>query len=201
MSARLSVVVIVLFAAGCSDTSGRPAPNLERMMDQRAFRTWQGTDLFPDGRVMRTPPRGTLARDTLASDDPIVSGRSGDEPLTAIPLPLDAAIVARGRADFEVYCAVCHGMAGDGVARVAARMELRRPPSLVTEPARSFPPGRVYRAITDGYGLMRPYAEDLPTPARRWGVVAYVEALALSRAAPLDALPPSVRARAEGALR
>jgi hypothetical protein len=72
---------------------------------------------------------------------------------------------------------------------------LRRPANLVTAPYLDYPPGRIFNTITQGYGLMRSYAGELPI-ADRWAVVAYVQALQLSQHAELDALPAQVRSEA-----
>jgi hypothetical protein len=73
-------------------------------------------------------------------------------------------------------------------------MSLRPPPSLQTPSVRSFPPGRLFRIISEGYGMMPPYRAELPNEAR-WGVVAYLRALELSQNAPLALAPSDVRAR------
>jgi mono/diheme cytochrome c family protein len=78
-------------------------------------------------------------------------------------------------------------------------MELRRPPSLVADPVRAFPDGRIYSVIDEGYGLMPAYRQELAVD-ERWAVVAYVRALALASATRLDELPPATRAAAEHAL-
>ena len=72
---------------------------------------------------------------------------------------------------------------------------LRRPANLLTAPYTDYPPGRIFTTITQGYGLMRSYAGELPI-ADRWAVVAYVQALQLSQHAELDALPAQIRSEA-----
>jgi mono/diheme cytochrome c family protein len=127
-------------------------------------------------------------------------GLAGDTYASSIPIAVDRALLRRGRDRFEVYCAACHGATGDGKSIVAAHMSLRKPPSLVDDPVRSFPPGRVFQVITDGYGLMPSYASALAVD-ERWAVVAYLRALTLSAHVTLDALPAAERRRAEEALR
>lgn len=73
-------------------------------------------------------------------------------------------------------------------------MELVEPRNLLVEPVRSYPPGRIYEVIVHGFGLMPGYGERLDEP-ERWAIAAYVQALQLSQAVPLDALPGPVRAR------
>ncbi|HVY46061.1 MAG TPA: cytochrome c [Minicystis sp.] len=188
--------------AACGNERGPDKVNFERMIDQQRTSTWRRSDFFADHRAMRTPPPGTLPRASGAGRDPAVeTGIVGDHYVTKIPVQVTRPLLERGRARFETYCATCHGIEGDGLSPVASKMTLRRPPSLVTGPVRDVAPGRVFHAITEGYGLMRPYVEDLPTVEERWAVVAYVRALSRRTAVPLDDLPDAARRRALEELR
>jgi mono/diheme cytochrome c family protein len=106
------------------------------------------------------------------------------------------AVLERGRDRFEIFCGVCHGIAGDGVSEVAENMSLRPPPSLVSDPIASYPPGRVFAIIELGYGLMPSYADRL-TVADRWAVAAYVGALQLSQRSVLAELPSFLQEEAK----
>jgi len=75
---------------------------------------------------------------------------------------------------------------------VAVHMTLRKPPTLVGEAASALPVGRLYQVIREGYGLMRPYADDLSV-AERWAVVAYVRALQASHQTVVETLPPRIQ--------
>jgi mono/diheme cytochrome c family protein len=108
----------------------------------------------------------------------------------SIPLTLTRERVESGGKSFDIYCATCHGVLGDGVAQVARNMGLREPPSLVDLP--EYPDGYYYDVITQGYGLMPAYAEKL-TPEQRWEVVAYVRALQASQRAGLEDVPPEAK--------
>ncbi|CAN94682.1 hypothetical protein sce4519 [Sorangium cellulosum So ce56] len=115
--------------------------------------------------------------------------------MARIPVPVTIELLQHGKERFEINCAACHGVAGDGESEVARNMTLRRPPSLVDPRVQAFPPGRIYRVIVEGYGLMRSYEAQVPL-MERWAIVAYVKALGKSRATALDALPPPLRERA-----
>ena len=60
---------------------------------------------------------------------------------------------ATGRERFDVNCAVCHGVLGDGESQVALNMSLRRPPSL--HDFRDVADGCIYQVITQ---RLRPHA-------------------------------------------
>lgn len=195
--ARFSCVLsAVLVIAGCENPVTKIG--FERMVDQPRGKSYKASPYFRDGRLMRTPPAGAVPIDSVGSRAR-ERGLDGNAYVAAIPVTVDRALLARGRDRFEVYCAACHGSTGDGDSVVAHHMSLRKPPSLVDEPVRSFPPGRIFEVVSEGYGLMPAYASVLAVD-ERWAVVAYLRALGLSARVELTTLPPEVRHRAEAAL-
>lgn len=195
--ARLALVILGLLP-GCTLL---PPIDFQRMIDQDRFQVWQHSAWFEDGRAMRTPPEGTLPRDERLGAPALTQGIVAGAYVENIPLPLTRPVLDAGAARFEVYCAPCHGLRGDGESVVADQMDLRRPPPIAGPAAQALPAGRIYQVIVDGYGLMRSYREDLITPEERWAVVAYLRALTLSHGVPLDSLPPEIRREAERQLR
>jgi mono/diheme cytochrome c family protein len=175
--------------------AGRLDPwDLERMLRQHKYLPYQESDLFDDGRAMRPVPAGAVPADRV-TDPAVERGVVDGAYVRESPIPVTLELLRRGRVRFEIHCAPCHGVAGDGESQVARIMTLRRPPSLVDARVQSFPPGRIYEVIVEGYGLMRSYAPNLPL-VDRWAIVNYMRALGASRNIALDALPPALRARA-----
>lgn len=198
---RLALALAVFVPlAGCRDKV-LPEPDFERMITQEKYGLWEPSEFFPDGRAMQHPPDGTVAQDTLTGQPGVRDGIVSGQYVTEIPFRLTVPFVQRGRQQFEIFCAPCHGVLGDGSSRVATNMLLRLPPSLVGARARSFPPGRIYQVIAEGYGLMPRYADELPVIEDRWAVVAYLRALQTSRGVDVRALPPDLRRRAEQELK
>lgn len=188
------ILLALLPACRTEQTLVTPDPHLERMLTQPKRLPYQADPLLPHGMVMQKPPEGTVPVDMVvgpsSSTTGIVDGRWTDR----IPLPADRSFVETGRERFDLYCATCHGVLGDGVSVVASKMSLRRPPSLHDARIRAYPPGRIFATIRQGYGLMPGYAVQLSVHDS-WAVVAYVRALQLARGAPVARLPPEVRAR------
>jgi mono/diheme cytochrome c family protein len=169
-------------------------PRLDPMQRQAKYKAYQPSAFFPDGLAMRDPPQGTVPYHRLL-DPAVETGLGADgKPLAESPVPFDEALLARGKSRFEVYCAACHGVLGDGQSQVAINMSLRSPPSLHLY--RDRPDGFFYQVITNGFGLMPSYAHSLSVHDR-WAVVGYVRALQLSQHAPVDQLPPALRGRLE----
>jgi mono/diheme cytochrome c family protein len=185
----LVLVLAAALAAGCNNL------DLERMIDQPRFTTYEACEVCPEGTIMMQPPAGTVSRTAELGPDELIRGRAGEAYAARIPIALDRALLARGRGRFDIFCAACHGRLGNGISQVAENMTLRPPPNLLAPPYADYPPGRVFAAITDGFGLMRSYAAELPV-RDRWAVVAYLEALELAQRVALDELPPPIREEA-----
>lgn len=174
--------------------------DLERMLDQHKAEAYETSRFFEDGQSMRVPPAGTVAVTEVTGPPELTTGRVGNDYVRAYPLAVDAALLERGRNRFRIFCATCHGPLGDGISQVAENMKLRRPPSLHERRIADYPPGRMYRVIIEGYGLMPAYAEELGV-TDRWAVVAFIGALQLSQNVALLELPESSRQEARPWLR
>lgn len=165
--------------AACDDRQAfeRPDPTFARMLQQRRADPLEASRAFADGKVMQRPPPNTIPTD----DD-----RDDPEP------PMSRDLFELGRTSFDVTCATCHGVTGDGDSVVATKMERRRPPSLHEARVRALSRARVVDVVTEGYGLMPSFA-DVLTRRERWAVAAYVQALQLGRRAPVSELPIAVQ--------
>jgi mono/diheme cytochrome c family protein len=162
------------------------------MQRQQKVKPYQASAYYPDGLGMRAPPAGTVP--LHAGGDPALDGGAGPDgrPLAISPIAPTPRLLALGRKRFDVHCAVCHGLLGDGESQVALNMSLRKPPNLHLY--RDVPDGYLYQVISRGFGLMPSYAAELGME-ERWAVVAYLRALQLSQHAPVAELPPAARAR------
>jgi mono/diheme cytochrome c family protein len=204
MAAFLVALIPLLWIAAdrrTKDDSPRVHPVLD-MDFQPRFDTQAETAMFRDGRTMRLPVAGTVARGALDDDDHFYRGLAGDEFAADFPdrlKPVSKALMQRGRERFNIYCATCHGLAGDGDGITSQRALARedspgwvKPLSLHTEGVRQQPVGKIFNSITNGIRTMPAYASQI-TPRDRWAIVLYVLALQRSQNALLDDLPPDQR--------
>lgn len=189
MSARRARMVAAalapLLAAGCDNMRHQARINPES----------------PPARVAgvaaaRVPPAGTVPAGP-AQDPALVAGVAHGAPLARLPVPVTAALLARGRERFDITCAPCHGRLGDGMGAVVQR-GFPRPPSLLAPPVLGQGAGVVFDHITHGFGIMPRFGPVVP-PADRWAIVAYVRALQLAAAVPAARLDSTDRARLAGA--
>jgi hypothetical protein len=197
-STGLALLALAGVAVGCrvQQSFAEPEPGLERMLEQPRLDPFEGSKFYRDGLGMRPPPSGTIPVERESHDPKTAFGIEHGVFAERVPVPVDRPLLERGRERFDIVCAACHGITGTGESVVAENMDLRRPPSLHEPRIRAFPPGRLYRVIHGGYGMMPSYAAIL-SEEDRWGVVAYVRALQLGRNVRASTLPPEVRAALE----
>jgi len=165
---------------------------IDPMEEQKKGLPFKENPFFSDGRMMRPLVEGTVPRERFLGDPLVREGVAEGRFAERIPIQVTLDLLHAGKKRFEITCAPCHGFLGDGDSVVARKMALRPPPSLVSGRIADYPPGRVFRAITEGYGLMPSYAPEVPIE-ERWATVGYLAALKLSRGVPLDSVPPEIR--------
>lgn len=185
---RRAAIVAAAFAvfAGCR----------EDMQDQPRYKPLAASTFFIDGRSARPIPPGAVARDPLDATDVVHTGWAATGVYAdTIPLPLNQGMLERGRERFDIYCSPCHGYLGDGDGMVARR-GFKIPPSLHHDRVRYAPPGYLFQVISNGYGGMGDYANQIAVEDR-WAIVAYVRALELSRNATLADIAPEQRQKVE----
>lgn len=168
---------------------------------------------YTDGRAMRQPLAGTVARGQLDNDDHFHRGkvfRDGKWTWASTypaDFPVTLQTLERGQERFNIYCATCHGDSGNGLGLVHRRAEKLQstgwvqPSSMhlvdpatgkLTYGAELYPHGKMFQVITHGVRTMPGYESQIPTEDR-WAIVAYIRALQLSQNAPMDAVPQEKR--------
>lgn len=160
------VAVVSLLLAGC-DLS---------MTEQRKLTTYAPSSLWPDGSSARPLPAHVVAQGDV---------RRAEEAKTAPPVT--AELLARGQERFGIFCAPCHGLAGDGDGIIVAH-GFPAPPSYHIDRLAAAPGQHFYDVITNGYGVMFSYA-DRVEPPDRWAIAAYIRALQMSRRATVAEVP------------
>lgn len=107
------------------------------------------------------------------------------------PFKITKEILDRGQNRFNISCLPCHGALGDGNGMIAMR-GIRRPPSYHIDRLRKAPSSYYYDVITNGFGAMSNYADQL-NQEDRWKVIAYIRVLQLSQKADAGLLSESDR--------
>jgi mono/diheme cytochrome c family protein len=175
------LLILAAIAAGCR----------QDMHDAPRYEAFEASTTFADNRASRTAPAGTVARGWLRDDEALYTGKINGQVVDEYPFAIDAALLARGQQRFNIYCTPCHGRLGDGQGMVVQR-GLRQAASYHQDRLRQEKLGYFYDVITNGFGAMQGYAEQIPV-RDRWLIVAYVRTLQLSQHASVDDVPADRR--------
>jgi len=163
-------LVAILSLAGCR----------QDMHDQPRYKPLGESDFYPDLRAGRTPVEGTVARGQLHEDAYLYSGKMGNDFGNYMPFPVTQADLSRGQERYDIYCAPCHSRVGDGNGMIPQR-GYRHPPTYHQDRLRKAPLGYFFDVMTNGFGAMPSYAEQIQDVKDRWRIAAYIRALQLSQ--------------------
>jgi len=181
--------------------SGTPRLHLIQDMDfQPRYQAQGAGPFFADRRAMRPIVPGTIPAGGIESDSHRDRGLVAGQWAATFPkqVPVTDERMQRGRERYNIYCAACHGLAGDGDGMTHHRAVKRgesgwvQPRALHVPTVCDQPHGQLFHTITHGLNTMPGYAAQIPA-ADRWVIVLYVRALQRSRSAKLDDVPADAR--------
>jgi Cytochrome C oxidase, cbb3-type, subunit III len=184
--ARRSLAALLVLLPACR----------QQMADQGRYKPLEASTFFADHRSARPLPDGVIARGFLDDNELFYAGRVNGQPATVFPFPITAAVLARGRERYDIFCSPCHDHVGTGNGMAVRRGFRTRPPTFHMDRLRDAPVGHFFDVITNGFGAMNDYAVQVK-PRDRWAIVAYVRALQLSEHATLKELPQQDRQELE----
>lgn len=170
-AAVLSLSSLVLLGCGAHGNK-RAYEYMPDMARGPAYKAFAPNSVTRDGLTLQHPVAGTIPRGYFPfhyGSGEAEAERAGRE-LKDAYTPT-ARTLEEGKALFETYCAVCHGVQGKGDGPISSKIPT--PPSYVSDRVLAFPPGRIFHVITMGSGKMPPYAAQLSSD-ERWKIVTYV---------------------------
>ena len=176
------------------------------MQDQPKAIAYRESSFYKDGTGSRPLVDGTVARGYLREDRAFYLGKKANAQSTpsspqtpptgssansqsglypddveAIPMQITKEDLDRGQERYNIYCSVCHGMTGYGDGMVARRgFNKPAPANYHQDRLRQAPAGHFFDAMTNGWGAMPAYAQQISVEDR-WRIVAYIRALQMSQ--------------------
>jgi len=194
-----SILLIVAITAAAFAIIGIPGhlsrkPPLEVFPDmdrQAKLRPEKPFDFFTNGLSSQLPPAGTVMRsapvetvkgpvhsyEEVPLNTGCVAGTTNF--VETNPLIVNAAVLQRGREQFDIYCTPCHGGLGDGNGITKKIGVMPAVANLHDQRIVSMTDGEIFNTVSRGKGLMGAYG-PLMTAPDRWSVIAYMRALQLS---------------------
>lgn len=205
-AALLVAVVSILGLRG--SLSHRPPLEVFPDMDrQPKYKPQAESRFFADGRTDRPVPAGVVARGRttmadpafLPADDHLFRGYRGvlrgaeTEWLRGFPtaVAIDRVLLERGREQYTIFCAPCHGALGDGNG-ITKLYGMGATPTYHDDRIRQMSEGEIFNTITNGKNTMLAYGDRI-VAADRWAVVAYVRALQRAQQGRVEDVPAAQR--------
>jgi len=137
--------------------------------------------VLTDSVTMQMPVSGTIPRGYIpypykakSFDD---QKRAGEELIN--PIAMSPEALAAGKAQYDIYCGLCHGTLGKGDGHLYKSGLFTAKPAVLTDSlVQSKKDGEIYHVITVGSisGLMGAHGPQI-TPVNRWNIVLYVREL------------------------
>jgi mono/diheme cytochrome c family protein len=192
------IVCLIISMAGFRGEITRNSPiEVFPDMDRQAKVRPQAPNLFDevfgagDGRGSRLPVAGTVVRGAPIDDSPVNTGRKegADEWIEVNPLEVNEKTLKRGQERYTIFCAVCHGQAGDGGGIVTQyslitadlhqhRLVQARDGYLFDVISNGF--NATTNAVGIAYSRMPAYKSKI-SAEDRWAIIGYVRALQYSQ--------------------
>lgn len=141
----------------------------------------------PFRMTMREPPANTVKRDPKGwLPYRLPNDSTGLRLSNRLKNPVDSstAVIASGKALYEMYCDHCHGPKGEGDGKVAAGVTIdgvqkgnyNGVPSYKSDALKPITEGHIFHVITYGKNLMWPHGSQI-SPEDRWKIAKYVKTL------------------------
>jgi hypothetical protein len=189
-------LALLALVVGCTRQrpSDKPPIHLNQNMDdQEKYKAQAPSPFFDDGKAMRNPVEGTVARGQLREDVVYYTGKDRSGKLvTDNPVQITMELLRRGQDRYDIYCSPCHGRVGDAQSMVVQRGWVPPPASLHDDRLRDIEDGHIFDVITNGIRNMPAYKYQIAVEDR-WAIVAYFRALQKSQNAGSDEVPASAR--------
>jgi mono/diheme cytochrome c family protein len=141
------------------------------MLNQPRLNPQHAASFFKDGFGMRMPVPETVSHDSM----PYMIRNQDQAGDLVNPMPRSEPVLKRGRQAYTNYCAMCHGLLGNGAPTLTAAYGAK-PANLVSQSIITLPDGKIYHVIMAGKNSMPSYAADL-AENERWAAIHYVRVL------------------------
>jgi len=145
---------------------------MPNMYEPVSYNTYSESNAFKNGKEGQLPVPGTINRGFEVYEYPNTTA-GYDAAKANLKSPLDSISAKdsdKSKALFEIYCAICHGNAGDGKGKLVTQGKFLGVPNykdrVITE-------GSIYHVQTYGLNSMGSYANQL-NQHERWLIAAYV---------------------------
>ena len=167
----VAVVGLSFMATSCFDKAKPNYQFFPNMYEAVSYETYSEHNVFKGGVEAQIPAKGSIKRGFVPYEIPNTPEGYALAKAT-LKSPLDSLSINQDKAKelYTVYCAICHGDAGDGKGNLVVKEKFLGVPSYKD---REITDGSVFHVITYGLNSMGSHANQL-SQEERWIVADYV---------------------------
>ena len=167
----VAVVGLSFMATSCFDKAKPNYQFFPNMYEAVSYETYSEHNVFKGGVEAQIPAQGSIKRGFVPYEIPNTPEGYALAKAT-LKSPLDSLSINQDKAKelYTVYCAICHGDAGDGKGNLVVKEKFLGVPSYKD---REITDGSVFHVITYGLNSMGSHANQL-SQEERWVVADYV---------------------------
>ena len=142
------------------------------MYEAVSYETYSESKAFKNGKEGQLPVEGTINRGSEVYGIPnTTQGYEFSKTIKTSPLDSSAVDMDKAKELFEIYCAICHGNAGDGKGKLVTQGKFLGVPSY--KDRNTITVGSIFHVQTYGLNSMGSYANQL-SAHERWLIAGYV---------------------------
>ncbi len=163
---------VSVMLTSCHDKKNPNYQYMPNMYEAVSYETYSESNAFRDGKEGQLPAKGSINRgfEVYEYENSTAGYELAKANLKSPLEPLSEKDMEKAKGLFEIYCAICHGTAGDGKGKLVKQEKFLGVPNykdrVITE-------GSVFHVETYGLNAMGSHANQLSTH-ERWLVAAYV---------------------------
>jgi mono/diheme cytochrome c family protein len=167
------VIVASVLMVSCFDSSKPNYQYMPNMYKPVSYETYGEYEIFPGSLEAMQPVEGSIPRGWQPYDYPnTTDGLNLAKAELTNPLMVTEKSLANGKKLYDIYCAVCHGVNGDGQGILVQREKILGIPSYA-DPGRLITPGGIYHVQMYGLNSMGSYASQT-NEMERWQIAQHV---------------------------
>jgi hypothetical protein len=173
---KIAVFAVSLSLVSCKDNLNPNYQYMPNMYESVAYETYSESDAFNSptglkGKEGQINPDGSIKRGFTPYDLPnTTEGYNASKLRTTSPLDSTTVDIEKAKELYTIYCAICHGDAGDGKGKLVKQEKFLGVPSYKD---RVISKGSIFHVVTYGLNSMGSHANQLSTD-ERWLVAEYV---------------------------
>lgn len=142
------------------------------MATSEAYETYSENPVFKNAITMQQPVEGTIPREMIPYqiEDKTTAGEELENPFTAKKENL-----RKGKEQFEIFCANCHGHQGKGDGYLyTAKLFNVQPLDLSNDLVQNKKDGNIYHTISKGSIVMGAHASQIKAK-NRWKIILFIK--------------------------